>query len=61
MAGMKQLVRFYTIAQVAELLAISERSVRRWIATGELVAHKFGRGVRISETDLKTFLALHKA
>ena len=58
---MKQLARFYTIAQVAELLAISERSVRRWIATGELVAHKFGRGVRISETELKTFLALHKA
>jgi excisionase family DNA binding protein len=57
---MKQLVRFYTIAQVAELLAISERSVRRWVATGELTAHKFGRGVRISETELRTFLALHK-
>ena len=58
---MKQFVRFYTIAQVAELLATSQRTVRRWVATGELIAHKFGRGVRISETDLKTFLALHKA
>ena len=58
---MKELHRFYTTAQVAELLSVSQRTVRRWIATGELVAHKLGRGVRISEADLKTFLALHKA
>ena len=48
----KSMTRFYTIAQVADLLVVSTRSVRRWIAAGELLAHKFGRQVRISEIDL---------
>jgi excisionase family DNA binding protein len=52
----KPLTRFYTVAQVASLLAVSSRSVRRWIVTGELLAHKFGRGVRISEVDLRVFV-----
>ena len=42
----KSVTRFFTVAQVAELLAVSTRSVRRWIAAGELLAHKFGRRVR---------------
>jgi excisionase family DNA binding protein len=50
------ITRFYTVAQVASLLAVSTRSVRRWIAEGDLRTHKFGRGVRISETDLRTFV-----
>ena len=37
----KPVTRFFTVSQVAELLAVSTRSVRRWIATGELLAHKF--------------------
>jgi excisionase family DNA binding protein len=49
-------MRFYTIAQVADLLVVSARSVRRWIATGELSSHKFGRQVRISETELRAFI-----
>jgi excisionase family DNA binding protein len=52
----KSAMRFYTIAEVADLLAVSARSVRRWVATEELLAHKFGRQVRISETDLRTFI-----
>ncbi len=52
----KPLTRFFTIAQVADLLVVSTRSVRRWIAAGELLAHKFGRQVRISEIDLKAFV-----
>jgi excisionase family DNA binding protein len=55
----KSLTRFYTVAQVAELLAVSTRSVRRWIAAGELSAHKFGRQVRISEINLKAFVDWH--
>ena len=34
----------------------STRSVRRWIAAGELLAHRFGRQVRISEVDLRAFM-----
>jgi excisionase family DNA binding protein len=47
---------FHTVAQVADLLAVSTRSVRRWIDAGDLRAHKFGRSVRVSETDLRAFV-----
>ena len=56
----RTITRFYTVAQVAELLAVSTRSVRRWIAAGELLAHKFGRRVRIAEVDLHGFLHQHR-
>jgi excisionase family DNA binding protein len=52
----KPLTRFYTVAQVANLLAVSQRSVRRWIAARELLAHKFGRQLRIAESDLRAFV-----
>ncbi len=52
----KPMTRFYTVAGVAELLAVSTRSVRRWIAAGELLAHRFGRQIRISELDLRAFV-----
>jgi excisionase family DNA binding protein len=48
--------RFYKIAEVAEQVAVSTRTVRRWIANGELVAHRFGRALRISEVDLNAFI-----
>jgi excisionase family DNA binding protein len=52
----KSMMHFYTVAAVADLLVVSPRSVRRWIAEGDLRAHRFGRGVRISETDLRAFV-----
>ena len=52
----KPITRFYTVAQVADLLAVSTRSVRRWIARGELLAHKFGHQIRIAELDLRAFV-----
>jgi excisionase family DNA binding protein len=52
----KSPMRFYSVPQVADLLGVSTRSVRRWIAASELFAHKFGRQVRISEADLRTFV-----
>lgn len=56
----KPIPRFYTVMQVAELLAVSTRSVRRWIAAGELSAHKFGRQIRISDIDLGAFVQWHR-
>lgn len=53
--------KFFTIAEVAESLNISTRTVRRWIKRGELVSHRFGAAVRIAETDLRAFLAQHRA
>jgi excisionase family DNA binding protein len=52
---------FFTIGQVADLLEVSTRTVRRWISTGLLVAHRFGGIVRISAHDLRAFLAQHRA
>jgi excisionase family DNA binding protein len=49
--------KFYTIAQIAELLEVSTRTVRRWIARGALAVHRIGNLVRISEADLRSFLA----
>ena len=54
------LVSPFTIAEVAERLRVSTRTVRRWIEAGDLVAHRFGGIVRIAETDLRAFLALHR-
>jgi excisionase family DNA binding protein len=52
-------VKFFTIAEVAERLRVSTRTVRRWIEAGDLVAYRFGV-VRIAEADLRAFLALHR-
>ena len=51
---------FFPIAEVAERLDVSTRTVRRWIESRELVAHRFGGVVRIAESDLRSFLAAHR-
>jgi excisionase family DNA binding protein len=56
----QKIARFYTVTQISELLGVSTRSVRRWIAGGELLAHKFRRQVRVAEIDLLAFLQQHR-
>ena len=53
-------LRFFTVAEVAERLHVSTRTVRRWIENFELVTHRFGSAVRIAESDFKAFLAIHR-
>jgi excisionase family DNA binding protein len=53
-------VNFFTIAEVAERLRVSTRTVRRWMDNGRLIPHRFGGVVRIAENDLRAFLALHR-
>ena len=53
-------LEFFTVAEVAERLGVSTSTIRRWIENLELVAHRFGRAVRIAECDLKAFLAMHR-
>jgi excisionase family DNA binding protein len=53
-------IKFFTIADVAESVEVTTRTVRRWIASGDLVAHRFRGVVRIAEGDLRAFLALHR-
>jgi excisionase family DNA binding protein len=54
-------IRFFTVAEVAECVDVSTRSVRRWIKSGDLIAHHFGGAVRIAESDFRAFLAIHRA
>lgn len=53
--------RFLAVDDVADRLGVHVRTVRRWIARGELVVHRFGGAVRISERDLAAFVALSRA
>jgi excisionase family DNA binding protein len=53
-------MQFYTVKQVAEILVVSERTIRRWITQRKLVAHPFGRAVRIAESDFKAFIGTHR-
>ena len=55
-----EIERLATIAQVADRLQVSERTVRRWIIDGDLVGHLLGRQWRIAPEDLRTFLKLRR-
>jgi excisionase family DNA binding protein len=56
----KQRQQFFTVRAVAEQLDISSRTVHRWIKNNELAVHRLGGSVRISEADLKHYLAAHR-
>ena len=51
---------FLKIADVAQALNVSTRTVRRWISDKKLIAHRFGVAVRIAENDLQAFLTAHR-
>jgi excisionase family DNA binding protein len=53
-------INFFSVPEVADHLGVSARTVRRWIDGRQLVAHHFGRAVRISEGDLREFLGAHR-
>ena len=48
--------RLLTIREVADYLQVDEKTIRRWIATGDLNAFKLGRQWRVAERDLQNFL-----
>lgn len=52
--------KFYTIEQIAECVGVCDRTVRRWIENGLLVAYRFNGLVRISEADFQAFQAAHR-
>jgi len=45
-----------TVFDIAKRLQVSIKTVCRWIAYGELIAHKLGSQWRISETDYEVFV-----
>jgi excisionase family DNA binding protein len=48
---------WWTPKQIAETLQVTTRTVARWIASGALPAHRFGRSVRIADADFKEFIS----
>jgi excisionase family DNA binding protein len=50
----------FTIKQTAKQINVSSKTIRRWIDTGDLVAHRIGHQFRISEPDLQIFIRLHR-
>jgi excisionase family DNA binding protein len=49
-------LRLLTVNEVAELLQVSGKTVRRWIERQELRTHRLGRQLRVAEEDLAAFL-----
>ena len=49
--------RLLSIKDVAAFFRVSEKTVRRWIAAGLLIAHKLGRQWRIAPDEIERFLA----
>jgi excisionase family DNA binding protein len=46
----------HCISTIAKRLNVSEKSVRRYIARGQLPAYKIGGQIRISDEDVNTLL-----
>jgi len=51
--------RFLTVKEVADLVQVSEASVRHWIKLQQLRAIDLGREWRIIPRDLEAFLTMH--
>jgi excisionase family DNA binding protein len=51
---------FLKAPEVAELLGVSTKTVRRLLDAGELPFHRFRRSIRISEADYPSFAARHR-
>ena len=49
--------RLLTIADVAECLRVSTKTVRRKIDANELAVHRIGRRLRVTEEDLNLFIS----
>lgn len=52
--------RFLSVAGIAQQLLVSTKTIRRWIAHGELHVHRVGRQLRVAEEDLNAFLAARR-
>jgi len=53
---------YLTVAQAAERLQVSTKTIFRRIADGSIVAHRLGsRTIRIAEEELERYMEKHKA
>jgi excisionase family DNA binding protein len=52
---------FFSVAEVAAILEVSAKTVRRWIARGDLRVHQLGRQLRVAESPSEDFMRDCKA
>ena len=50
----------YTVREIAALLGMTERYIRKLVADGDLPAYKIGRSVRVPAESLSAFLDARK-
>ena len=49
-----------TFQEVVTRFKVSERTLRRWVCSGEIEALKMGRQLRFEEREIKRFLDLRR-
>ena len=54
---MDQIGKYYTIAEVSEIVRVSRRTLYAWSDTGKLKTVKIGRGLRVPQAELDRILA----
>jgi excisionase family DNA binding protein len=52
--------RFLSMQELADRLSVSSKTISRWIASGDLRAHRLGRQVRVAEEDAVAFVAARR-
>lgn len=53
-------MRLLTVKEAAEILSLSERTIQRYLKSGELACVRLGRLVRIEVKDLEEFVEKKK-
>lgn len=53
---MIEVIKMYTLQEVADMVRVSRQSIYNWIRSGRLKATKYGKEYRITEEELKKFL-----
>jgi excisionase family DNA binding protein len=49
--------RLLTVAETAEFLRLSDKTVRRMIVRGELASHRIGSSLRLYEHEVRAFIS----
>ena len=53
--------QFLSVAAVADMLKVSQKTVRREIASGDLPTHRVGKLLRVSEGDLEAYVTRRRS
>ena len=48
--------KYYNLKDIAELLSVSEKTIRRYIQSGKIKAIKIGNRLKISESNYMEFI-----